>query len=128
MGRKATATATTTTVREFLARHGRDAEPKEGLWTPRGFDPEGITRDVEAGEGRWLDLVSFGQGKNFLRLIRQPDGRIDLVDYNCDDTGSDLGDDDVSTLKSHIEAWLAVITNGEEPCDDDSEPELFPLD
>ena len=109
-------TATKTTVREFLQRYGYDQHTVGGLE---------------------LDLAKFPDGwyfqGNYLRLTRQPDGRIDLIDCNCSDTGSDLGDDDVSVLKDHVSQWLECIGYTGEPDDDDDHDcwdpvELYPLD
>jgi hypothetical protein len=56
-------------------------------------------------------LVEFeGDTPNqFLGLHRFEDGRIDLIDLGCSDTGSDISDSTVDELRQMAREWLTCI-------------------
>jgi len=89
----------TETVRQFLRKNGH------------------ICEEVNEGYGRYrsrpcslnLTLVDFGAEGNFLRLIEQEDGRIDLIDANCSDTGCDFSEESLSSLQRQASEWAAIM-------------------
>ena len=61
----------------------------------------------------WCYLIRFPEDQ-FLALKRQKDGRIDLVDYGCDDTGTDVSNWTYEQLEAEIGNWLNCIEASEE--------------
>jgi hypothetical protein len=61
----------------------------------------------------WLYLIRFDNDQ-FLALKRQKDGRIDLVDVGCDNTGSDLSGWSYEQLETEISNWLNCIEASEQ--------------
>ena len=55
----------------------------------------------------WLYLIKFDD--QYLALKRQADGRVDLVDFGCDDTGTDASDWSYDQLEKQITNWLDCI-------------------
>jgi hypothetical protein len=64
--------------------------------------------ELLAANDDWLYLVRF-ENDQYLALKRQDDGRIDLVDIGCDDTGSDLSNWTIEQLETEISNWLNCI-------------------
>lgn len=60
-----------------------------------------------------MDLVKFDGGQH-LTLVRHEDGRIDLVDSGCSDTGTNLSRWGMRKLRAEIRNWLNCIE-----CDED---------
>ena len=56
-----------------------------------------------------LDLVRWDGESNFLALKRMPSGRIDLIDFGCEDTGSDLSDSTTDELMAQVREWLRCV-------------------
>ena len=56
-----------------------------------------------------LTLVRWDSGSNHLTLTRQADGRIDLVDGNCHDTGTDCSGWAMGRLMAEVKNWLRCV-------------------
>jgi hypothetical protein len=67
----------------------------------------------DRGDDEWLYLVNF-DNEQFLALTRQKDGRIDLVDYGCSNTGSDFSNCSLEELEVQIAGWLNCIETTDE--------------
>lgn len=59
-------------------------------------------------------LVDFGAGKNYLRLVKHTNGRIDLEDLNSGDTGEDVSMWTIPQLRSEVRCWLECVDCSDE--------------
>jgi hypothetical protein len=65
--------------------------------------------DEHATDNR-LRLITFhGFDSQFLELRRMKDGRIDLLDYGCSDTGDDLRNISVRELRKMVLRWARIM-------------------
>jgi hypothetical protein len=64
-------------------------------------------------ENDFVYLINFDNDQ-YLALKYQKDGRIDLVDFGCDDTGTDLSDWSYDQLEKEIGNWLNCIEASED--------------
>lgn len=64
------------------------------------------TVDQYMGDDDETGLVDCGPESYGLRLVRQADGRIDLCDQNCANTGSDLRGTPAVELVREVVEWL----------------------
>jgi len=55
-----------------------------------------------------ITLVAESNGYG-LRLVRKADGRIDLADEGCRDTGSDFSDTSRAAIMRQVCAWLTCV-------------------
>ena len=64
-------------------------------------------------QGNELKLITCEgeEPTQFLGLSRKPDGRLDLVDLGCSDTGSDLRDCTIEELQQMAREWMGTILN-----------------